>query len=901
MVVLLTGCGQTNDAKSGSLDSIRLMPEATETLASQAPIWTENEVFRWEFKTDADLAAWREERIGESLSIRSGGLYFRSEDADPSLMRTTSIDAERVDAIRVTQNGLVTNAAAQIFWTREGEIFAEARSLTVDRPDSNGSITPTFTFPVFNHEQWSGVVNGFRYDPTSVASQRVQVDSIVGVEYVPSDELLDQVVAKAWRVDYSGDTRYAVLAPPGRPYRRELKVPKAAKLELALGFPKGQPFSTRFIVSWRPKRGDEEILLNEVVSAPADPGSLSWLDRSIDLSRLAGRKGVLSFSTESSEPLEMKRSLPSFANITVAARTNRSPRQNVVMVVLDTLRADGLSCYGSEFDTSPHIDAWAGERGVLFENVVAPSPWTLPSHVSLFTGMDPVHHSMNVGEPIDASLTTLAEVLSSQDYATVAFTGGGYLSSEFALMQGFDRVHYFYEPKIRPRETGNDLVSGTERCLRWLEANRDRSFFMLFHTYEIHAPYRPREPYLSRFLGTQQGEVDRLLTTSPVKPVKETGYQLVSTLVRREPSDPPRYEAVDPSSAPLVRAQYASTVAYADAHIGQILEAIRNLGLEDDTIVVLTSDHGEALGERGLAGHATLQECEIMVPLVIAAPGAAVRGTRVRSQVQTVNIAPTILDLLRLDPLPESEARSLLPFLHGTDAGDTGDAVSYAGSSNFGLSLRRANHLKYHYNNSIWPANHGAERLYDLEDDPEATRDTAATSPKTAELRSQLTTNFESRFTGVRLALTNREDDPMHAILRGWLVNPLRVKSFDITTANIEWFSQQLELTLDPGQNVTFILEGAVTGELQLICEFPDAGTTTADLLNRTLDLARLESPWRAELRVGRWIETTGPMPESEATDVRVWIEGLRAAARSSSGVSDATKEQLRQLGYVVD
>jgi arylsulfatase A-like enzyme len=901
-LAFLAGChGSEPQPAEAAHNLIRLMPETTEAPSTQVPIWEENEVFRWDLSTEEEVALWQQERIGDDVALKSGGLYFRSKDSDPALFRATSLDADRIDAIRVSQNGLTTGASLQIFWTRPGEIFAEERSMVTDRMDSNGSLTPTFTFEVYRHDLWSGAIDGFRLDPTSVAMRRVQVNSISGIEYVMSQALMDAAVSKAWRVDFRGDARYAVLVPPDRPYVREVTIPDASRLQFAVGLPPGIPVGVRFKVTWSPDDRSEEVVFEETVSPTVDARDAKWLDRTIDLTPYGGRRGKLTFSTETSGELDLRDGFPCFANISVVVDRPVEPKMNVVLIVVDTLRADGLSCYGSEFESSPRIDAWARESGVIFNHVVVSAPWTLPSHVSIFTGMDPINHSMNVGEPIDESLITLAEALSEQGYATVAFTGGGYLSTDFALMQGFDKVHYFYESRARPRETGNDIESGVDHTLTWLDANADHPFFLMFHTYEVHAPYRPREPFVSRFLGVEPGTIDTLISTGPVEPTREIGYQLTSRLMQRHTENGLRYEPIDPDLEPMVPALYASSVANADAHIGRILDKLEALGVADNTIVILTSDHGEALGENGLAGHATLQECEIMVPLIVAAPGSKARGGRVDEQVQSISITPTILDLLGLDPLPESDGRSLVGFLEGDEPGEMGDAVTYAGSSNFGLSVRRANRLKYIYNNSIWPANHGREELVALDPAAGALIDPTTTSETVDEFRRDLREDLETRYTGLRVHYANHQTTPMRAILKGWLVNPLRVKSFDITADDISWINDRLNFTLDPGESATFLLEGAVRGELQVVCTFDGAPNAAQSRLNHTLLLDRLESQWQAALQDGAWTEDPGPSGATDSTRVRVWIGGTRAAARSTGAINEQTREELKQLGYLVD
>src|SRR5262245_45814538 len=254
------------------------------------------------------------------------------------------------------------------------------------------------------------------------------------------------------------------------------------------------------------------------------------------------------------------------------ARLRPAPGElNVVVVTLDTTRADRLGCYGFSEVETPNIDSLARE-GVVFDAATATVPLTFPSHASIFTGLVPPHHGVrdNGGFFLQESATTLAERLKSAGYATGAFVGAWVLESKWGLAQGFD--HYsdrFDLSRYKVLSLGTVQKRGDEvmdDALAWLASVEKGKFFAWVHLYDPHTPYDPPEPYRSRFPGQP----------------------------------------------------YRGEVAYTDAVVGRLLGWLRERGLLDRTVVVLTADHGESLGEHGEAAHAFfVYDATVAVPLII--------------------------------------------------------------------------------------------------------------------------------------------------------------------------------------------------------------------------------------------------------------------------------------------
>jgi len=313
---------------------------------------------------------------------------------------------------------------------------------------------------------------------------------------------------------------------------------------------------------------------------------------------------------------------------------------NVVLVSLDTLRPDHLGCYGYGRPTSPHMDALA-EESVLFRRAYAPSPWTLPSHVSMLTGLSTPHHGVAQPESrMDPAILTLADMLRREGFFCAAFTGGGFLSPRYGFSKGFD----FYSET----EGGFEFVDSAQRvaasACRWLENRGDRRFFLFLHTYQIHDPYSSPSPYNRMFLP-EGAEWDKLDTLTFFK----------DYLAYRPLSEAQRQNIIS-----LYDAEVRTTD---DQLIKPLVETLKRLGLYERTLLILTSDHGEEFYEHGAWLHSRqLYEESIRIPLLIKFPAGRFKGRKVEGTVRLTDVMPTILDILDIGRAPAAmDGTSLLP------------------------------------------------------------------------------------------------------------------------------------------------------------------------------------------------------------------------------------------------
>lgn len=289
--------------------------------------------------------------------------------------------------------------------------------------------------------------------------------------------------------------------------------------------------------------------------------------------------------------------------------------RNVVLISLDTCRADRLSCYGYPRQSTPNIDSVANE-GVLFDLALTPVPLTVPAHSSMLTGTYPPIHGArgNEGFRLAESNVTLAEMLRDAGYETAAFVGGFPLAALFGLNQGFNT----YDGQFS--ESGNKRFYNERRAeevsrpaMAWLEQHGKKPFFLFLHYYDAHTPYAPPASYAAAYS-------DDL---------------------------------------------YAGEIAYTDSAVGQILDKLRRLGLYEDTLIVITGDHGESLGEHGETTHGYFAyQGTMRVPMIVRAP-RCVRGRRVAEAVSLVDIVPTVLSLLGLQAPPGIQGADLRRCLAG--------------------------------------------------------------------------------------------------------------------------------------------------------------------------------------------------------------------------------------------
>ncbi len=399
---------------------------------------------------------------------------------------------------------------------------------------------------------------------------------------------------------------------------------------------------------------------------------------------------------------------------------------NAVLISIDTLRADHLGCYGYERDTSPRIDALA-RQGVVFKNAISSTSWTIPAHMAIFTSQyDAVHGVLSHEHCLDHKRVTMAEIFKEAGFLTAGFYTATFMHPTLGFDQGFDQyincssvaplLDSFLErnapeglvslsvperkelvKKVRHewslwKDAKRDVTSPTitEKVIEWLSGHHEERFFLFLHFWDPHYDYIPPPPYDTMFdpdyEGPIKGDVHRNPLLRPDMPKRDLEHLV---------------------------ALYDGEIRWTDMHIGKIMDALQDLGKLDETLVVITSDHGEEFFEHGSESHGkTLYEEVVRVPLIVRLPGTVPEGKVVQSQVRNIDILPTMCELFGLRKSDEAMGKSLAPLMKGDDA-DPLTSYSLLVRNDIFIMALRTNQWKF-------IRDRGEERYecYDLEKDP---------------------------------------------------------------------------------------------------------------------------------------------------------------------------------------
>ncbi len=502
---------------------------------------------------------------------------------------------------------------------------------------------------------------------------------------------------------------------PGTEVAFSVVVPPDGMLDLGVAPAGDAPEGGATAEVWVRRPGGQAGQLVDLPLRPGSPGR--WR---VDLAALAGDKVELAFRLRATSPRAAVRWV---RPVLLGDRSREGGADNLLLIVVDTLRADHLSCYGGATRT-PNMDALAAS-GVRFERAYSHIPITLPSHATMFTSTLPREHGVrNNGDVLDRRALTLAEVLRSNHRVTAGFVSLGVLSSQYGIAQGFDT----YDDSFGVDWWKNAGEVNAE-VFRWMDANRPKRFFLWVHYSDPHEPYAPPDgdyPDIRVRLnelpaGSFRADGRTVVLDLELQPGENHLSLLPAdsrssrTLMFRYPSvDPPEVEvalsrgwhkgtvnrrnpghlARPPVSLTLrnpgprsmsvqlrfsceaqqtvaeKRAAYAGEVEYVDRQLGALLQRLRDGGWLDHTLVVLTADHGEGLGDHVQMAHVDqLYEAQTRVPLVLSLPGTLPAGVVVPDVVSHLDLVPTIDHLLRLHDDGVRRGRDLSPLMAGRSLG----------------------------------------------------------------------------------------------------------------------------------------------------------------------------------------------------------------------------------------
>jgi len=447
---------------------------------------------------------------------------------------------------------------------------------------------------------------------------------------------------------------------------------------------------------------------------------------------------------------------------------------------MDATRADHLSAYGYSRATTPNLVRLA-KRGVLFRNAMANSSWTHPSVPTILTSLYPSTHQVNlVASGLHPSIPTLPQVLKQGGVATAVFSANTFISPLFGFGRGVDlfvysqpswflqlmlghilekflpkmkqalqRVEWRLNPQASTAAEDTSARALNRAFLAWAKQTLPQRFFAYFHYMEPHAPYQPSERSKALFVSepVEEGLGERAFVVHGILPFQ-------------------RGEPVSPAQRQQIIGLYDAEIRDLDAALGELFAGLRELGIEEQTLVIVTADHGEEFFDHGGWGHGHSLHQELLhVPFILSFPARLPGGQVVDTRVSHVDLMPTILELCGIRTTLPLEGRSLLPLMEHPSA-PVEDEVVYSEVYHGGASARALIRGRY----KLIAADSGSERdvaLYDIQDDPTETRNLAAQKPAVvSSLQAELSQRANAAAGRSRGVVTAKLDDATRSQLR---------------------------------------------------------------------------------------------------------------------------------------
>jgi arylsulfatase A-like enzyme len=529
------------------------------------------------------------------------------------------------------------------------------------------------------------------------------------------------------KIGIGGEIRNTLILQPPKKIEAKVTIPAESYLQFGLGALKetyvGEGDGIQFNVFLKIKSEVKKIY-TKYIDPKHNEKDREFYDLNLDLRDYANKEALILFevlgSAEIRPPFERKvdnrddYAVISDPKIVSYNPKVRSAAKNIIFISLDTVRADHLGCYGyKRVDISPNIDKLSKE-GILFENAISHSPWTVPSHMSMFTSLLPSYHQVNESilksfmfrhgsggyRVLSEDVTTLAKVFKSNGYLTAAFTGGVTMIGKMGFCLGFDT----YDNKPYDSFACN---SGFKKVTKWLEINRRQPFFLFLHTFRPHYPFRGLKYAPEVMKESEIEELKRYLGSPSWDPREERKGERIH--YKKE----------------IGEAFYDGGIYETDKYVGKLIAVLKKLNLSKNTIILLTSDHGEEFGEHrsekiGEHGHSLYDEL-IRVPLIIVAPDIFPEGKRIKSQVRHIDLMPTLLDLCSIKyNATKMQGISLKDIVKGNNA-NINNLLAVSEGMNTGPELKsiRSNNFKYIYTTKFKKRLDGERILVDDNPDKE--------------------------------------------------------------------------------------------------------------------------------------------------------------------------------------
>lgn len=605
------------------------------------------------FSKPGDFRGWDPCGHVKDASVREGLLIVEGEPGErASLSLARDVDAARVTVVKVESSMFFPILA----WKPSGESSSgQAPEKNPDLFRLNRPKAHSYSYYFFLHDEpeWKGKVHlSLHFQMEEYGECKAEIRSIDLLYFSPPVlRFLEGKTGGRGRERFGNETREVIYAPPPFRFEETFHLPEKPLLELGYGLVnlrgEGESWGVHFTVTLAEEGGGKHELLSEEIFLEGAPGSKKWLEKTIDLSPFEYKD--VSLLLETRETSRSGCTIAIWAPPQIHSRGREEGEPNIVLISLGSLRADHLRCFGYSRKTSPTIDALARE-GTLFQSAFAQSPDPVPSHMSLLTSLHPYSHQVwgNLDVLDSEGVVTLPEILARQGYSNMAFVEGKELSPHHGFDRGFHQYHL--EPASSARSgAGEEMAFAMAR--EWIRKNSFKKFFLFLHTLIPRFPHAPPGSYARFFQGGGGKEEG---SSSPPDP------EVLKRIRRGETGLKEEYLS---QWADL----YDGSIRYVDESLKRIVETLRGEGILERTLIIVLSTHGEEVGDHFLtAGHGGFLYDELIhVPLIFRAPGLLPAGKKVEGVVSLVDLAPTLLELLRYPAIGRFEGKSLLPIARG--------------------------------------------------------------------------------------------------------------------------------------------------------------------------------------------------------------------------------------------
>jgi len=806
-----------------------------------------------------------------AVSPENGEIVVKKGAKAPVIDFRAPINAADYNVLRVTMR-VSEGARCQLTW--QGQIETEPAKLPgIKLPLLPGDAWQDYVFLLdgIYPECWMGTMSRFRLKLSDVPAD-VAIRAMAFEYAPPSVPLRVELANVSLETLLGGQEPFKLTPPAGAVF--EVYAGMAARSWKAYAS-NGARF--RCMIS---EGGGAETVAAEAALTPAtDESHRKWVPMTVDLAPYAGKEITLRLAVHGLE--EPAGDFTCWGAPTLYVKTAAGAATPVVLISSDTMRADHLGCYGYGRATSPAIDAFAADA-VLYERAIVQDSWTLPSHMSMLTGLYPKTHNVTQRSNLAAQHRTLAEWLSARGYVTAAFTGiTWWLESWRGFARGFDI--YNAPTPYRPIQQTNALVSS------WLDAHPVEKLFLFFHDYDLHGkseelghtlPYAPNDPKFLQFSKE----------FNPPPALIPEGSKTVATEFLMD---------VNSKKAALTDVQRAYVTALYDDCYLQVNEGLERLfadlkqrGLYDRALIIVTADHGESFGEHGRYLHEEAYESCSHVPLIIRYPGGRFSGTRVADVVQGVDLFATIADVLGMALDVPTDGQSLLALLE-----KRAEPRPYAFTCRHNVEAVRSVAWKH-------MRTRGGKRVefYDMANDPGETKNRAEENlPEMAPLQQESDTFYARDPGGWHIRMVSGEQ-PLE--LEVVLTTTDTFESAEFT----EFFKSKGFSTSNNGKRMSGAFKLEAKQARELVVKTLDAAAEVTVTIKSAQSFAALPGAGAPE-NTSNWSLRCTPTEASFATApdmagaakpaVGVWHVPQKSKGDAAKELTEQDKEELKALGYL--